>query len=274
MEKLIYTAVSGAELNNTALRVAANNLANVSTVGFKADLEQAQSMMVQGEGFRTRYHAQLTPVTTDLSSGPIMDTGRNLDLALSNGGYLEVMDDNGEPAYTRAGNLVVDADGFITVNGRRVQGDGGDIQLPEFGDIEIGSNGMINLTPIGGGVIAEDAQIKLASTDANLIKGADGLLRANDLQPLEADETITVRTGALEGSNVNAVAEMIKTMNMANCFRKIIFWFSITKGKWPLPVQENLDHMGKNGCQKRILHPKKHRKQSFLAKAHFNIFFL
>lgn len=218
MEKLIYTAVSGAELNNTALRVAANNLANVSTVGFKADLEQAQSMMVQGEGFRTRYHAQLTPVTTDLSSGPIMDTGRNLDLALSNGGYLEVMDDNGEPAYTRAGNLVVDADGFVTVNGRRVQGDGGDIQLPEFGDIEIGSNGMINLTPIGGGVIAEDAQIKLASTDANLIKGADGLLRADDLQPLEADETITVRTGALEGSNVNAVAEMIKTMNISRQF--------------------------------------------------------
>ena len=67
---------------------------------------------------------------------------------------------------------------------------------------------------------------------------------------------------------------MIKTMTMANCFRKIIFRFSITKGKWPLPVQENPDHMGKNGCQKRILHPKKHRKQSFLSIAHFNIFFL
>nr|MDC2854927.1 flagellar basal body rod C-terminal domain-containing protein [Ningiella sp. W23] len=77
---------------------------------------------------------------------------------------------------------------------------------------------MINLTPIGGGVIAENAQIKLASTDENLIKGADGLLRANDLQPLEADETITVRTGALEGSNVNAVAEMIKTMNISRQF--------------------------------------------------------
>ena len=53
---------------------------------------------------------------------------------------------------------------------------------------------------------------------------------------------------------------MIKTMTMANCFRKIIFRFSITKGKWPLPVQENPDHMGENGCQKRIIHPKKHRK--------------
>ena len=63
-------------------------------------------------------------------------------------------------------------------------------------------------------------------------------------------------------------------MTMANCFRKIIFRFSITKGKWSLPVQENPDHMGKNGRQKRILHPKKHRKQSFLAMAHFNIIFV
>lgn len=218
MEKLIYTAVSGAELNNTALRVTANNLANVSTTGFKADMEQAQSMMVVGNGFRTRYMAQLTPVTTDLSSGPIMDTGRNLDIALSDGGYLEVMDDNGNPAYTRAGNLMVDADGFVTVNGRRLQGDGGDIQLPEFGEVEIGSDGIINLTPIGGGVIAEDARIKLASTDGNLVKGTDGLLRSPDLQPLQADDTIKVRTGALEGSNVNAVAEMIKTMNISRQF--------------------------------------------------------
>ncbi|MBB1385730.1 flagellar basal body rod protein FlgF [Pseudoalteromonas sp. SG45-5] len=218
MEKLIYTAVSGAELNNTALRVAANNLANVSTAGFKADIEQAQSMMVQGGGFRTRYLAQLTPVTTDLSAGPVMDTGRNLDIALSEGGYLEVMDDNGNPAYTRAGNLLVDADGFVTVNGRRLQGDGGDVQLPEFGEIEIGSDGIINLTPIGGGVIAEDARIKLASTDGNLVKGPDGLLRSPDLQQLEADDTIKVRTGALEGSNVNAVAEMIKTMNISRQF--------------------------------------------------------
>jgi flagellar basal-body rod protein FlgF len=218
VEKLIYTAVSGAELNNTALRVAANNLANVSTAGFKADMEQAQSMMVQGGGFRTRYLAQLTPVTTDLSAGPVMDTGRNLDIALSEGGYLEVMDDNGNPAYTRAGNLLVGADGFVTVNGRRLQGDGGDVQLPEFGEIEIGSDGIINLTPIGGGVIAEDARIKLASTDGNLVKGPDGLLRSPDLQQLEADETIKVRTGALEGSNVNAVAEMIKTMNISRQF--------------------------------------------------------
>ncbi|WP_404338602.1 flagellar basal body rod protein FlgF [Pseudoalteromonas mariniglutinosa] len=218
MEKLIYTAVSGAELNNTALRVSANNLANVSTAGFKADLEQAQSMMVTGSGFRTRYQAQMTPVTTDLSAGPIMDTGRNLDVALSDGGYLEVLDQNGEPAYTRAGSLEVDGDGFLTVNGRRVQSDVGDIQLPEFADIEIGPDGIINLVPLGGGVIAEEARIKLASTDQILIKGKDGLLRAENLEPLEQDEQLRLRTGALEGSNVNAVQEMIKTMNISRQF--------------------------------------------------------
>ncbi|WP_159817183.1 flagellar basal body rod protein FlgF [Colwellia sp. 20A7] len=218
MEKLIYTAVSGAELNNTALRVTANNLANVSTAGFKADLEQAQSMMVTGSGFRTRYHAQMKPVTTDLSPGPIMDTGRNLDIALSEGGYLEVLDNNGDPAYTRSGNLEVDADGFVTVNNRRVQGAGGDIQLPEFGEIEISPDGIINLVPLGGGVIAEEAQLKLASTDGILIKGKDGLLRAENLQPLAQDDQLRLRTGALEGSNVNAVQEMIKTMNISRQF--------------------------------------------------------
>ncbi|MCQ8877515.1 flagellar basal body rod protein FlgF [Pseudoalteromonas shioyasakiensis] len=218
MEKLIYTAVSGAELNNTALRVSANNLANVSTAGFKADLEQAQSMMVTGSGFRTRYQAQMMPVTTDLSAGPMMDTGRNLDVALSDGGYLEVLDKNGDPAYTRAGNLEVDTDGFLTVNGHRVQSIAGDIQLPEFGEIEISPDGIINLVPLGGGVIAEEARIKLASTDEVLIKGKDGLLRTENQQPLEQDEQLRLRTGALEGSNVNAVQEMIKTMNISRQF--------------------------------------------------------
>lgn len=218
MEKLIYTAVSGAELNNTALRVSANNLANISTVGFKADLEQAQSMQVTGSGFRTRYQAQMTPVTTDLSAGPMIETGRNLDIALSDGGYLEVIDNNGDPAYTRAGSLDVDADGFLTVHGRRVQGNGGDIQLPEFGEIEISPDGIINLVPLGGGVIAEEARIKLASSDDIMLKGKDGLLRAQNLQPLAQDNELRLRTGTLEGSNVNAVQEMIKTMNISRQF--------------------------------------------------------
>ena len=137
MERLIYTAVSGAELNQTALRVSANNLANVNTPGFKADIEQAQAMMIAGDGFRTRYQAQLLPVFTDLANGPVQQTGRDLDIVLSDGGFLAIADANGNEAYTRAGNLQIDADGRLMLNGYAVQGEQGDIVLPEFGDIDI-----------------------------------------------------------------------------------------------------------------------------------------
>lgn len=218
MERLLYTAVSGAELNNTALRVTANNLANISTPGFKADLEQAQAMMVSGDGYRTRYQAQMLPVTTDLSEGAIMETGRDLDIAIGRGGYLAVTDAQGEEAYTRAGSLQVDSEGFVTVNGYRVRDDGAEIQLPEFGDIDVGADGTLNIVPVGGGLIAQEARLKLVSSEGQLLKGLDGLLRDANEQELARDETITVRSGALEGSNVNAVEQMVKTMNISRQF--------------------------------------------------------
>lgn len=219
MERLIYTAVSGAELNQTALRVSANNLANVNTPGFKADIEQAQAMMIGGDGFRTRYQAQLLPVFTNLANGPVQQTGRDLDIVLSDGGFLAINDANGNEAYTRAGNLQVDADGRLMLNGYAVQGEQGDIVLPEFGDIDISADGTINLLPIGGGVIAQEGRLKMVSVgEDTLIKGLDGLLRPQQQEQLPADLAITLRTGALEGANVNAVEEMVSTMNISRKF--------------------------------------------------------
>jgi len=219
MERLIYTAVSGAELNQTALRVSANNLANVNTPGFKADIEQAQAMMIAGDGFRTRYQAQLLPVFTNLANGPVQQTGRDLDIVLSDGGFLAIADANGNEAYTRAGNLQVDADGRLMLNGYAVQGEQGDIVLPEFGDIDISSDGTINLLPIGGGVIAQESRLKMVSVgNDTLVKGLDGLLRPQQQEQLPADLAITLRTGVLEGANVNAVEEMVNTMNISRQF--------------------------------------------------------
>jgi flagellar basal-body rod protein FlgF len=219
MERLIYTAVSGAELNQTALRVSANNLANVNTPGFKADIEQAQAMMISGDGFRTRYQAQLMPVFTSLSEGPVQQTGRDLDIVLSEAGFLAVADADGNEAYTRAGNLHVDADGRLMLNGYAVQGEQGDIVLPEFGDIDIGADGTINLLPVGGGVIEQEGRLKMVSVgDDTLTKGLDGLLRPQQQEQLAADLNITLRTGALEGSNVNAVEEMVSTMTISRQF--------------------------------------------------------
>lgn len=219
MERLIYTAVSGAELAQTALRVTANNLANVNTPGFKADIEQAQSMMVAGNGFRTRYQAQMLPVATDLAAGSVMETGRDLDLVVSDGGFIAVIDANGEEAYTRAGNLQITADGQLQVNGLAVAGLQGPIVLPEFGDIDISADGTINLLPVGGGVVAQEGQIKLVSAQGQpMLKGLDGLLRPQDGEELVADAAISVRSGALEGSNVNAVEQMVATMNISRQF--------------------------------------------------------
>lgn len=219
MERLIYTAVSGAELNQTALRISANNLANVNTPGFKADIEQAQAMMVAGDGFRTRYQAQLLPVFTNLATGPVQQTGRDLDIALSEGGFLAISDANGNEAYTRAGNLQVEADGRLTVNGYTVQGQQGDIVLPEFGDIDISPDGTINLMPIGGGMIEQQGRIKMVSLgDDTLLKGLDGLLRPQQQEQLPVDLTVSLRTGVLEGANVNAVDEMVNTMNISRKF--------------------------------------------------------
>lgn len=219
MERLIYTAVSGAELAQTALRVTANNLANVNTPGFKADIEQAQSMMVAGNGFRTRYQAQMLPVATDLAAGSVMETGRDLDLVVSDGGFIAVIDANGEEAYTRAGNLQVTAEGQLQVNGLAVAGLQGPLVLPEFGDIDISADGTINLLPIGGGVVAQQGQIKLVSAQGQpMLKGLDGLLRPQDGEELAPDAAISVRSGALEGSNVNAVEQMVATMNISRQF--------------------------------------------------------
>ncbi|MDX3774323.1 flagellar basal body rod protein FlgF [Chromatiaceae bacterium AAb-1] len=219
MERLIYTAVSGAELNQTALRVAANNLANVNTPGFKADIEQAQAMMIAGHGYRTRYQAQLMPVYTSLNHGPVMETGRDLDVALSDGAFIAVTDAAGNEAYTRAGNLQISADGELMLNGYAVQGEQGNIVLPEFGDIDISPDGTLNLLPIGGGVIAQEARIKLATAgENNMLKGLDGLFRPDNQDVLPLDELATLRSGMLEGSNVNAVEQMVSTMDISRQF--------------------------------------------------------
>lgn len=219
MEKLIYTAASGAELNQTALKISANNLANVSTPGFKADIEQATALMIQGQGFRTRYQAQLMPVVTDLAPGPVQPTGRDLDIALGKNAFLAVQDRNGQEAYTRAGSLQIDAEGNLKVAGYQVIGLNGPIQLPEFGDLDIGANGTITTTPIGGGLVEESAQLKLAdAADQKLVKGLDGLLRPTAGGQLEANPDLSLKTGALEGSNVNAIDEMVNTMAISREF--------------------------------------------------------
>tara|TARA_Y100000780_G_C13626994_1_gene394869 strand:+ start:222 stop:938 length:717 start_codon:yes stop_codon:yes gene_type:complete len=214
--------MTGASQNAMAQRAHANNLANLTTTGFRRDFEQARSMPVFGDGYATRAYAMTERPGTDMSSGVMQETGRELDVAVQGEGWIAVQAADGTEAYTRAGSLNIDAFGVLrTSSGLPVLGNGGPIAIPPAQKVEIGSDGTISIRALGEGpaVMAEVDRLKLVNPDpATLEKGADGLMRTKDGQPQVADGVVQVATGFLEGSNVNAVEEMTAMLSLARQF--------------------------------------------------------
>lgn len=212
MDALIYTVMSGAERALRAQQVHANNLANLDTGGFRADLELATSAAVPGYGYDTRHMSSMQANAVSGGEGALRQTGRELDVAVVGDGFFAVEWQGGE-AYTRAGSFTLDADGMLTVNGRPVLGDGGPIVLPPFSRLAIEQDGTISIQTPG----AEDMQpvdrLRLVRGEAAMLtKNEAGLIVTRDGVELPPDETVTVRSGHLEGSNVSAVGEMVATM--------------------------------------------------------------
>ncbi|SDS53817.1 flagellar basal-body rod protein FlgF [Halopseudomonas litoralis] len=222
MDKSLFLSMSGASQNMLAQRAHANNLANVSTTGFRRDFEQARSMPVFGEGLPTRAYAMTERPGTDMSAGTLQETGRDLDIAVNGDGWIAVQSPDGGEAYTRAGNLKIDVFGILrTSGGLPVLGNAGPIALPPADKVEIGTDGTISFRAQGEApnVLAEVDRIKLVKPDqAAMHKGEDGLMRMNDGQEQPADGAVTLVTGFLEGSNVNAVEEMTAMLSLARQF--------------------------------------------------------
>lgn len=218
MADYLYTSMNGALHSLKAQGIRANNLANANTTGFRRDFEAAKSFEVEGAGHKTSVMSQTQKTMTDFKSGQIQRTGRDLDVAIRGNGFLTVRDDNGNEAYTRAGNLEVNAEGQLTSRGRVVVGDGGEINIPEYRSLMIGSAGNISVTNPGGGQI-QAGQLKLVNPEpADMIKGQDGLFRPANGGQLDADENVVVASGHLESSNVNPVDEMIASMSLNRTF--------------------------------------------------------
>jgi len=220
MDKALYLAMSGAKQNMLSQRAHANNLANVNTTGFKQDFAQARSISVFGPKFPSRAYALSERPGTDLSSGALIETGRSLDVAISGKGWIAVQAPDGSEAYTRAGDLSIDVNGLLkTGGGFPVIGNGGIISVPPSGKIEIGLDGTISVIPQGqtGGTLAEVDRIRLVNPDpANLEKGLDGLIHIKSGSPKVApDAQVRLRSGLVEGSNVNAVASLIDIMSLS-----------------------------------------------------------
>jgi len=218
MDALIYTVMSGAERVLRAQQVHANNLANLETPGFRANVEQSNARQVAGAGYAARHLNELVSDAVSGREGALRETGRDLDVALQGPGLFAVQLGNGE-AYTRAGNFSLDADGSLMLGKQPVMGDGGPINLPAHSKVEIAADGVISIQAPGQVELQPVDRLKLVKPEfAALRKNEQGLLVARDGQALAADESVRVGAGRLESSNVSAVEEMVNTMSLARDF--------------------------------------------------------
>ncbi|MES9968767.1 MAG: flagellar basal body rod protein FlgF [Candidatus Thiodiazotropha sp.] len=215
MDRMLYIAMSGAKETLIAQASNSNNLANVNTPGFMEDLNQFRSMPVFGQGYPTRVYALDERPHINFDKGSIQSTGNPLDLAVKGNGFFAVQAADGSEAYTRRGDLKVDANGLVT-NGQGLPliGNGGPIALPPYERLEIAPDGTITVLPEGAtpNALAIVDRIKMVNPEAErLIKGEDGLLRLQDGEEADADAATELVSGAIESSNIN-VADTLVTM--------------------------------------------------------------
>ncbi len=217
MDRLIYLSMAGAKATLQRQDQLANNLANASTNGFRAEMQAFRAVPVRGDGASTRVYALESSVGHDTRPGPQQATGRSLDVAMQGNAWLAVQALDGTEAYTRAGSLQVSAEGqLVTPAGLAVLGDGGPISVGVNAAVEIASDGTITSTT-GSGRPQQVGRLKLVTPEENLNRGADGLFRAGD-GDLPASPTARVQSGALEGSNVSAVETMVAMIAAARQF--------------------------------------------------------
>ena len=217
MDKLIYTAASGLKSHMAAQAAIANNMANASTIGFRAEKVNFDSLMLKGPGFDSRQPASEEVMDFDRSAGAITTTGRNLDIAIPGDQWMAVQATDGTEAYTRRGDLNISATGGLeTGDGFPVMGSGGPITVPPATSVSIASDGTVSIIPVGGD--AKNPQvidrIKFASPNGSqTVKGLDNLVHVKGGGVLPADLDAKCVSGALEQSNVNmtqALVDMIE----------------------------------------------------------------
>ncbi|KPJ92051.1 MAG: flagellar biosynthesis protein FlgF [Gammaproteobacteria bacterium SG8_11] len=219
MDRMLYVAMSGAKQTMLAQQANNHNMANVNTTGFLADLNAFRSMQAFGPGYESRVYAMTERPSVDFTAGFVNHTGRDLDIAVEDNGFIAVLANDGTEAYTRAGDLRVESGGqLVTGAGLPVMGNGGPIAIPPAQKITIGGDGTISIVPVGQPANAQVIvdRIKLVSEDEQMLtKGSDGLVRHKEGIELEADASLRVISGTLQSSNVNVVDSMVNMISLA-----------------------------------------------------------
>lgn len=222
MDRLIYTAMSGAKQAFLQQAGIAQNLANAATTGYRAMENKFRAVQVQGGDLPTRAFTVTASVADTFDQGPLMATGRPLDVAVQGAGWIAVETPDGGEAYTRNGAFQVSAAGQLqTASGMNVLGDGGPIAIPPDNRISIASDGTVSVVPLFGTPNNANpvGRIKLVNPpETDLARGPDGMFRLRSGQPADADANVKLATQTLEGSNVNSVDAMVNMISVARQF--------------------------------------------------------
>jgi len=225
MDKLIYTSMTGANAAANRQAVLANNLANVSTNGFRAELSTYRAVPVRGDGATTRVMAlEATPGFSDIPGSP-QRTGRAMDAMTTGNSWFGVQGLDGTEAYTRNGSFEIASDGTLkTNNGLTVLSDGSaPITVPAGAEVTLGSDGTLS-AKVGNQPPTGIGRLKLATpgNDDPLKRGQDGLFRTTSGDPLPNDNVARLQLGVIEGSNVNAIETMVGMIQAARQFESQI----------------------------------------------------
>ena len=222
MDKLIYTALSGQSAIDQRMQQISNEVANVSTVGFKRSFAAAmQTIRYDGAGFDTRFVAVPNPSNSvDMKPGTVNMTGRNLDISLDGSQLLGVLAADGSVAYTRRGDLSIARDGTLhTGAGDQVLSDaGGRITLPALGSFKIGADGSVLVSPQGDqtSTFVPLARLQIVQpADGKVVLREDGLFKSADGQPFPASTSPRLTAGGLEGSNASVFAALIDMVSLS-----------------------------------------------------------
>ncbi len=222
MDRLIYTAMTGASHVLQQQAAVSENLANTNTPGFRAALNTFRAVPLVGEGLPTRTFVVDSTAGADFTPAAFQPTGRELDVAVNGAGWLAVQGADGKEAYTRNGSLQLSPSGLLqTRTGLSVVGDGGPITLPPDTEVTIAKDGTISTVPSGGKAASVIAvgRLKLVNpANEQLERGADGLFRMKGGATAPTDAAVTVVSGNLEGSNVNTVEAMVNMISLARKF--------------------------------------------------------
>ena len=209
----LYSIFLGMRSRQNTLEAQANNIANASTVGFKAERLAYTSVEAQAKGTGDKQRlvgGVSTSSGIDFTEGSRQQTGRDLDIAIDGNAFLQVQTPRGV-RYTRAGNLTLSPAGqLVTKNGDIVAGTNGPITVPRDGKVSIEPDGSLS----SSGQVFDKLKLVSFNNPANaLIKEGDSLFMASGTEPAKDNVNSTVIQGSLESSNINSISEMVAMIN-------------------------------------------------------------